>query len=123
MFAGQQAVSQEKHAKDNCISYLHEQLDKQVFRVASSEPDYPGGAPAFMRFLNKTLRYPQAMNDNGEYPPPSHMEFIVDEDGMIKFPTINRKQDTTTYDAYEKELLRIVKAMPKVNLLPAMANQ
>lgn len=58
-----------------------EDWDK-TFTKVEIESDYPGGASAWMRYLNKSLRYPQEAIDN-EIQGTVVVQFIVDKAGMV----------------------------------------
>ena len=56
--------------------------DDRIFRSVEIESQYPGGVPAWARFLNKNLRYPdeaQAQGIQGTV----LVQFIVDKDGNV----------------------------------------
>ena len=54
----------------------------QTFTKVEIESSYPGGAAAWMRYLIKTLRYPQEAQDN-EIQGAVVVQFIVDKAGMV----------------------------------------
>jgi protein TonB len=58
-----------------------EDWDK-TFTKVEIESDYPGGASAWMRYLNKSLRYPQEAIDN-EIQGTVVVQFIVDKAGNV----------------------------------------
>jgi len=58
-----------------------EDWDK-TFTKVEIESEYPGGAAAWQRYLNKTLRYPQEAIDN-EVQGSVVIQFIVDKEGMV----------------------------------------
>ena len=58
-----------------------EDWDK-TFTKVEIESDYPGGASAWQRYLNKNLRYPQDAIDN-EIQGTVVVQFIVDKQGMV----------------------------------------
>lgn len=58
-----------------------EDWDK-TFTKVEIESDYPGGASAWQRYLNKNLRYPQEAQDN-EIQGTVVIQFIVDKAGMV----------------------------------------
>ncbi|KIC95913.1 energy transducer TonB [Flavihumibacter solisilvae] len=53
-----------------------------VFTKVELESDYPGGAGAWARYLNKNLRYPQDAADN-EIQGMIVVQFIVDREGAV----------------------------------------
>jgi protein TonB len=54
----------------------------KTFTKVEIESDYPGGASAWQRYLNKNLRYPQEAIDN-EIQGTVVVQFIVDKQGMV----------------------------------------
>lgn len=100
------------NSKDTCTYSFHKELKKKVYSIADMEPEFPNGAPGYMRFLNKHLRVPQGSVEEMENFPKLNMEFIIDSDGTIKLPGVNGKTDSTQMDRYEKEIFRLIKSMP-----------
>ena len=60
---------------------VEEDWDK-TFTKVEIESDYPGGAAAWQRYLNRNLRYPQDAIDN-EIQGTIVVQFIVDKEGMV----------------------------------------
>jgi protein TonB len=58
-----------------------EDYDK-TFTKVEIESSYPGGPSAWMRYLNKTFRYPQEAQDN-EIQGTVVVQFIVDKEGNV----------------------------------------
>ena len=58
-----------------------EDWDK-TFTKVEIESEYPGGAAAWQRYLNRSLRYPQEAIDN-EVQGPVVVQFIVDKEGTV----------------------------------------
>ncbi len=54
----------------------------QVFTKVEIESEYPGGAPAWLRYLNKNFRYPDDAINN-EIQGTVTVEFIVDKEGGV----------------------------------------
>jgi len=104
-------------SKPDCPYYYSKLLKKNVYTKVDIEPEFPGGAAAFQRFLNRNLRMPQETIDADEtnWSDMSNMKFVVDTDGQILNPIVHDKKDTTQLNAFEKEVLRIIKLMPKWN--------
>ncbi|MBO9561165.1 MAG: hypothetical protein J7621_00265 [Niastella sp.] len=96
-----------------CKSYYDKALKKQVYTQVDIEPEYIGGAPAYQRFLNKHMRYPQEGIDEHNPQDRIEMKFIVDTDGSIIQPRINDKTDTTDFTPFEKEMFRVLKLTGK----------
>ena len=53
-----------------------------IFRKVEIESQYPGGVPAWQRFLNKNLHYPEEAQNN-EIQGAVMVQFIVDKDGNV----------------------------------------
>jgi protein TonB len=60
---------------------VEEDWDK-TFTKVEIESEYPGGAAAWMRYLNRNLRYPQEAIDN-EIQGTVIVQFIVDKEGKV----------------------------------------
>jgi len=60
---------------------VEEDWDK-TFTKVEIESEYPGGAAAWQRYLNRNLRYPQDAIDN-EIQGTIVVQFIVDKEGMV----------------------------------------
>ena len=60
---------------------VEEDWDK-TFTKVEIESDYPGGASAWQRYLNKSLKYPQEAIDN-EIQGTIVVQFIVDKEGNV----------------------------------------
>jgi hypothetical protein len=110
-----------RHSSENdtgtaCRHYYSQTLKKNVYTTTDIEPEFPGGQVACLRFFNRHMRIPKDMIDNEEVPnlaSMSKMKFIVDTDGQIINPVVHDKTDTTRLNSFEKELLRLIKLMPK----------
>jgi len=104
-------------SKPDCPYYYSKLLKKNVYTSVHLEPEFPGGEAAYQRFLSRNLRVPQETIDADEtnWPVMSNMKFIVDTDGQILNPVVHDKKDTTQLNAFEKEVLRIIRLMPKWN--------
>jgi protein TonB len=97
-----------------CSFYYHKVLKKNIYTKVEIEAEYGEGTAAYQRFLNKNLRYPNVDNvDPNEWQTRVDMEFIVDTDGLIKYPGIHNKIDTSAFTPFEKEAVRVLKLMSK----------
>jgi protein TonB len=54
----------------------------EIFTKVEIESNYPGGSSAWMRYLNKTFRYPQEAQEN-EIQGTVVVQFIVDKEGNV----------------------------------------
>ncbi len=78
-----------------------------VYSVAEEMPEFPGGIPALMEFVQKNLRHYLA-----ESPTRIIIAFVVDKEGNVIDPILMR---TTVPEHSElvKEALRVVQLMPR----------
>ncbi|TGE03803.1 energy transducer TonB [Hymenobacter fodinae] len=79
----------------------------KVYETVDEMPTYPGGAPAFLKFLQTKLKYPEEAlhkNINGKV----FVSFVVDEQGRILDPTVVRGLGA----GLDQEALRLVRIMP-----------
>jgi protein TonB len=60
---------------------VEEDWDK-TFTKVEIESEFPGGASAWQRYLNKNLRYPQEAQDN-EIQGTVVIQFVVDKEGVV----------------------------------------
>lgn len=110
------SYSSENDTGTGCRHYYSQPLNKNVYTTTDIEPEFAGGPAAYQRFLNRHLRYPQEMIDIEEFEnvsSMSKMKFIVDTDGRIINPVVHDQSDTTLLNPFEKEVLRIIRLMPK----------
>ena len=96
-----------------CKYHYNRALKKNVYTIAEIEPEFPGGAAAYVRFSNKNLSIPDDITENVTSLPIPKMEFIVDTDGQIINPGIQGKNDTTNFNSLERAALQFIKKMPK----------
>jgi hypothetical protein len=91
--------------------------DSKEFVRVDEEASYPGGAPAWIGFLQKNLQADIPTNNNapiGKYQ--AFAVFIVDKDGSVS----DVKASTHFGFGMEEELIRVIKLSGK--WLPAMSN-
>lgn len=85
-----------------------------IYSKVDCMPKFPGGAPALFAFITKNLRYPYE---------PFHeqrrvtVQFVVEKDGSLSHLRIVRSGGDLYFD---KEVLRLVKSMPK--FVPGLQN-
>lgn len=85
--------------------------ENKVYEVVETQPEYPGGITAFMKFIRDNLRYPKvAAND--EIEGCVVVKWVVDKDGSITNPQIVR----SVSKELDEEVIRVVKSMPKWKL-------
>ena len=61
---------------------VEEPIDTIVWRNVEIEAEYPGGAAAWQRFLNRNLHYPEEDFDS-ETPGSALVQFVVDKEGNV----------------------------------------
>lgn len=79
-----------------------------AFEVVENMPEFPGGIPAIMDYLQKNLRYPEAAKKAGTQGRVT-VQFVVDKDGSIKDPKVVRPIDKDM----DAEAVRLIASMPK----------
>lgn len=81
----------------------------------TSQPTFPGGDEAMIKYLSENIRYPEMAAEMGIEGVVT-VEFVVKRDGSIGETKIVRMVDPEL----EEEALRVVKSMPRWT--PAMTN-
>lgn len=103
------------------------EIEKDVFMMVETMPEFPGGTAALTDYLKKETIYPeQAREDSiqGRV----LLSFVVEKDGSISNPTVvkssgnNRRnpENSDLFDQLDAEALRVLSQMPKWN--PGMDN-
>lgn len=81
---------------------------REPFIVVEEMPEYPGGIPELMKFINENISYPREAimnNIQGRV----ILKFVVNTDGTIDRIQIIRGIDTSL----DNEAIRVVKALPR----------
>jgi len=78
------------------------------FRVVEDLPQFPGGAVAFMKWLTKNLKYPQAAQRR-KVQGRVVAQFVINKDGSISDLELVEKLDPHC----DREALRVLRMMPK----------
>lgn len=78
--------------------------DSTVFTKVEVEAEYPGGAAAWQRFLNRNLRYPQEAIDNEEIHSSVVVQFVVDKEGNV-----SNVERVSGPEALAAEAVRVIK--------------
>ena len=79
----------------------------RVYHAAEQPPAFPGGAPAFLRFLQSKLKYPEEALRQG-ISGKVYVGFTVTEEGRLLDPKIVRGLGA----GLDEEALRLVRIMP-----------
>ena len=90
--------------------------DGGIFNKVEIESSYPGGTPAWIRYLQKNMHYPDgAVNDNTEGT--VMVQFIVDKEGNVSDV---QAVDGPVQDGLREEAVRVIKKSGKWT--PAVQN-
>lgn len=81
--------------------------DTMLWHKVEIEAEYPGGAAAWQRFLNKNLRYPEEDIDD-EIPGSALVQFVVDKEGNV-----SNVEAIKGSKALGAELVRVIKKSGK----------
>jgi len=85
-----------------------------IFITVQIQSEYPGGPPAWQRYLNKNFRYPQEAMDNG-IQGKVMVQFIVDREGNV-----SNVEAVSGPNELKEEAVRVIKKSGKWN--PAIQN-
>ena len=85
-----------------------EEDSSQILTKVEIEAEYPGGAAAWQRFLNKNLRYPQEAIDNDEIYGSVVVQFIVDKEGNL-----SNVEAVSGHELLGAEMVRVIKKSGK----------
>ena len=86
------------------------QSKQNVYDTVEQMPEFPGGMPAMIEFLQTNLKYPsdaKKQNVGGRV----LVMFVVETDGTISNVRVAKK----VFPSLDAEAVRVVKAMPKWN--------
>jgi len=86
------------------IRQAEEPIDTLVWRKVEIEAEYPGGAAAWQRFLNRNLRYPQELLDDDILTCSAVVQFIVDKEGNV-----SDVEGVSGPEAFRAEAVRLIK--------------
>ena len=84
------------------------QSNQNVYDQVEQMPEFPGGMPAMIEFLQTNIKYPKdaiKQDVGGKV----MVMFVVETDGSISNVRVARK----VFPSLDKEAVRVVKAMPK----------
>ncbi len=85
-----------------------EPVDETVFSKVENPAEFPGGAEAWRRYLERNLRYPAAAQENGTQAI-VRVQFVVDRDGNIS----EVQALDNPGDGLAEEAVRIIKSGPR----------
>ena len=82
--------------------------DKKVYDVVEQLPEYPGGMPAMIDFLQTNMKYPKDA-EKQKVEGRVLVMFIVETDGSVSDVKVARN----VFPSLDEEAVRVVEAMPK----------
>ena len=82
--------------------------ENSIFQVVETQPEFPGGIAELMKYLQKNMRYPKVCKEQG-LQGRVIVQFVVNTDSTIS--DVNVIKPVNPH--FDKEALRVVKAMPK----------
>ena len=119
MYVGYKTVSmQVTKANASKLSFVMEKenaSEGMAFDVVEQMPQFPGGMPALMKWLQDNMKYPKEAQD-AKQQGRVIVSFVVEKDGSIT----NVRVVKSVTPSLDEEAIRVVKAMPKWN--PGMQN-
>lgn len=95
-------------ASEQQIRLLEKEADEAVYDVVEAMPEFPGGMPELLKFIDENLKYPKATTENGKKERVI-VRVIIDKDGSVTEPVILRHVNPEL----DEEALRVVNLMPK----------
>ena len=99
-------LSQEKRNRGS--QPLEERLEEPVYSVVEVMPEFPGGMPAMLDFIERNIRYPEDARKDGVRGRVI-VRVTIDKDGSVTKPVIIR----SISPSLDKEALRVAGLMPK----------
>lgn len=81
--------------------------EEEIFMVAETMPEFPGGMAELMKYLSKNIKYPTIAQENGVQGRVT-VTFTVNRDGSIVDPQVVRGVDPSL----DKEAIRVISSMP-----------
>lgn len=88
-----------------------------IYTVSEQYPDFPGGTPALMEFINSNIRVPQIISEQ-RIKRTSFLRFIITLEGKVRdIEVLKGSKDCSECD---KEAIRLVSIMP--DWIPAKLN-
>ena len=85
-------------------------VEDEIFTAVEQQAEFPGGIPAFAKFLQKNLKYPaaaQRANVQGKV----YVQFVVNTDGSIQGVEVLKSVGF----GCDEEAVRVIKMVPKWN--------
>lgn len=83
--------------------------ESPVYQSVDKAPEFPGGIPALMKYLQENIQYPKEAKEKN-IQGKAHIAFTVETDGSITEICISKSSGNTLLD---NEAIRVVESMPK----------
>ena len=83
------------------------QKNQKVYEVVDQMPEFPGGMPAMIEFLQNNVKYP-ADAEKQKVEGRVLVSFVVETDGSVSDVQVMKK----AFPSLDAEALRVAKAMP-----------
>ncbi len=95
---------------NNNVATVTTYTDNPVFSAVEQSPSFPGGQPAFEKYLATTIKYPAKAREN-KTEGRVIITFIVEKDGALNDMKVVR----SVGDGTDEEAIRVLQASPKWN--------
>ena len=83
--------------------------EETIFQMVETQPEFPGGMRALMKYLQENIKYPRISRDNKSQGR-AFVRFVVNSDGSIHGAEVSKSSGDMYLD---KEAIRVIEAMPK----------
>jgi len=83
-------------------------IQKELDRLSAAIPQFPGGEPALIQYVARSVSYPQVAQDKGIQGVVT-IQFMVETDGSLSNVSIKKGVDSSL----DQEAVRVIKSMPK----------
>lgn len=92
------------------ISEIEKELKEDIFEKADALPEFPGGMSALIRFIYKTVKYPEVARKQ-KIQGRVVCSFVIEKDGSVS----EVKLEKGVYSFLDDEAIRVLKLMPSWN--------
>ncbi|HBL75124.1 MAG: hypothetical protein A2W90_15175 [Bacteroidetes bacterium GWF2_42_66] len=90
------------------VKNIREEEDVPPVWITDEMPEFPGGIPSLLKFINSSIKYPVIAQENGIHGKVI-ITFVIDKTGEVTNVRVFRGID----QALDAEALRVVKNLPK----------
>ena len=84
------------------------QKNQKVYEVVEQMPEYPGGMPALIEYLQTNIKYPKDA-EKQKVEGRVLVQFVIETDGSVTDVKVTKK----VFPSLDAEGIRVVQAMPK----------